>query len=40
MADICIVVPIDSTPHVESCHVAIEHLICDRLRQRISEEGE
>ena len=40
MADICIVVPIDSTPHVESCHVAIEHLTCDRLRQRISQEGE
>lgn len=40
MADTCIVVPIDSTPHVESCHLAIEHLICDRLRQKISEEGE
>ena len=40
MADVCIVVPVDSTPHVESCHVAIEHLICDRLRQRISREGE
>ena len=37
MSDVCIVVPIDSTPQVESFHLAIEHLICDRLRERISE---
>jgi len=36
MADVCITVPIDSTPHVESAHLAIEHLICDCLRQRIA----
>ena len=37
MSDVCIVVPIDSTPQVESFHLAIEHLVCDRLRERISE---
>ena len=36
MADTCIVIPVDSTPQVESFHLAIEHLICDRLRQRIA----
>ncbi len=36
MADVCITVGIDSTPHVESAHLAIEHLICDCLRQRIA----
>ena len=36
MADICIVVPVDSTPQVESFHLAIEHMICDRLRQRVA----
>ncbi len=36
MADVCITVPVQSTPHVESVHVALEHLICDCLRQRIA----
>ncbi len=35
IADACIVVPIDSTPQVESFHLALEHLICHRLRQKI-----
>ena len=35
MADACIVVPINSTPHVESFHLALAHLICGRLRQKI-----
>lgn len=43
-ADVSIVVPIDSeplgTPVVESWHVAIHHLLCTALRQRIEEEGE
>ncbi|NKB67456.1 MAG: SIS domain-containing protein [Candidatus Latescibacteria bacterium] len=34
-ADVCIVVPIDSTPQVESFHVALHHLLCDCLRQKI-----
>lgn len=36
MADVCIVVPANSTPQVESFHVALEHLICSRLREKIA----
>ena len=35
MADACVVVPINSTPQVESFHLAIEHLICAWLKQKI-----
>ena len=37
MADACIVVPANSTPQVESFHLALEHLICACLRQKIEE---
>jgi D-sedoheptulose 7-phosphate isomerase len=37
IADVCIVVPINSTPQVESFHLALEHLICSCLRQKIAE---
>jgi D-sedoheptulose 7-phosphate isomerase len=37
MADICIVVPANSTPHVESFHLTTEHLICSNLRKIIEE---
>jgi D-sedoheptulose 7-phosphate isomerase len=37
MADICIVVPANSTPHVESFHLTIEHLICSNLRKIMEE---
>jgi D-sedoheptulose 7-phosphate isomerase len=40
IADACIVMPVNSTPHVESLHLAIEHLICQCLKQRIAEYGE
>lgn len=36
MADVCVVVPADSTPQVESFHTALEHMICDCLRQRLA----
>lgn len=36
-ADACIVVPIDSTPHVEGFHLVLTHLICARLRELIAE---
>lgn len=36
-ADACIVVPIDSTPHVEGFHLVLTHLICARLRELIVE---
>ncbi len=39
MADVCIVIPAESTPQVESFHLALEHLICDCLRQKIKEQG-
>lgn len=35
LADICLVVPFNSTPQVESFHVALEHLICNCLVQKI-----
>jgi D-sedoheptulose 7-phosphate isomerase len=37
MADACIVVPVNSTPHVEGFHVVLMHLICARLRVLIAE---
>ena len=35
MTDVCIVVPANSTPYVESWHATLEHLICSSLRERI-----
>ena len=35
IADACIIVPIDSIAQVESFHLALEHLICGCLRQKI-----
>jgi len=37
IADACIVVPINSTPHVEGFHLVLAQLICDRLRELIAE---
>ena len=37
IADACIVVPVNSTPQVESLHLVLEHLICSCLRQKIAE---
>ena len=37
IAHACIVVPVYSTPQVESFHLALEHLICGCLRQKIEE---
>jgi D-sedoheptulose 7-phosphate isomerase len=36
IADACIVVPISSTPHIESFHLALEHLICGCLKEKIA----
>ncbi len=38
-ADACIVVPADSTPQVESFHLALEHLICSCLKGMVAETG-
>lgn len=35
IADVSIVVPINSTPQVESFHLVLEHLICSCLREKI-----
>jgi len=37
IADVCIVVPINSTPHVEGFHSVLAHLICARLRELIAK---
>ncbi len=37
IADVCVVVPANSTPHVESFHLVLEHLICSCLRRKIEE---
>ena len=37
IADACIVVPANSTPQVESFHLALEHLICSCLKQKIED---
>ena len=35
-ADACVVVPANSTPHVEGMHLVLTHLMCEQLRERIS----
>jgi D-sedoheptulose 7-phosphate isomerase len=38
-ADACVVVPAESTPHVEGMHLVLTHLISEQLRSRISSKG-
>ncbi len=40
IADACVTIPVDSTPHVESLHLALEHLVCGALTERIRESVE
>lgn len=40
VADVCIVVPVNSTPQVEGLHLVLTHLICARLCKLIEEYGE
>ena len=37
-ADACIVVPVDSTPHVEGMHAVLAHLMAEQLREMISKQ--
>ena len=37
VADVCIVVPFNATPHVEAFHVVLQHLIAFRLKEKIAE---
>jgi len=39
-SDACIVVPADSTPHVEGMHLVLTHLMCEQLREKISAKGD
>jgi D-sedoheptulose 7-phosphate isomerase len=38
VADACIVVKANSTPHVEGMHLVLTHLMCEQLREMISTE--
>ena len=40
VADACVTIPVNSTPHVESLHLALEHLVCGALTERIRESLE
>jgi D-sedoheptulose 7-phosphate isomerase len=35
-SDACVVVPADSTPHVEGMHLVLTHLMCEQLREMVS----
>ena len=37
LADVCIVVPFNATPHVEAFHVVLQHLIAFRIKEKIME---
>ena len=37
LADVSVLVPVNSTPQVESFHLVLEHLICSCLKQRLEE---
>lgn len=37
IADVCVVVPFNATPHVEAFHVVLQHLIAFRLKEKIKE---
>jgi len=40
VADVCVVVPFNATPHVEAVHVVLQHLIAFRLKEKIAEYNE
>jgi len=37
-ADACVVVPAESTPHVEGMHLVLTHLMSEQLREKISSK--
>ena len=37
IANVCVIVPFNATPHVEAFHVVLQHLIASRLREKIIE---
>jgi D-sedoheptulose 7-phosphate isomerase len=40
LADICVIVPVHSTPHAESFHMSLEHLIVSCLQEKIAAYDE
>ena len=38
LADACITVPINSTPHVEGFHLILTHMICSIIREKITAD--
>ena len=38
-SDACIVVPANSTPHVEGMHLVLTHLMCEQLKGLVSSKG-
>ncbi len=40
VSDACIVVPAESTPHVEGMHLVLTHLMCEQLRGMISAKNQ
>jgi len=37
LADVCVIVPFNATPHVEAFHVVLQHLIATRLKEKIMD---
>jgi D-sedoheptulose 7-phosphate isomerase len=40
LADLCVIIPVNSTPQTESFHMALEHLIVTCLREKIAAHDE
>jgi len=38
-SDVCVLVPVNSTPHVEGMHLVLSHLICNRLKPLVSDNA-
>ncbi|MGI0059615.1 MAG: D-sedoheptulose-7-phosphate isomerase, partial [Nitrosotalea sp.] len=38
LADVCITVPINSTPQVEGFHLILTHMICSIIREKLSAD--
>jgi D-sedoheptulose 7-phosphate isomerase len=36
LADLALVVPTDDTAHIQEVHLAVEHLICEWLEERLA----
>ena len=40
LADVCVTVPINSTPHVEGFHLILTHMICSIVREQLESNAE